>query len=346
MPRCGPFRGKTVSGSSEMVWVSNSRTSSVGVAAAVLEDEIHPPGLTVGHQVAGLGDVDGRLAGLGGVGQEDPPPAAVVLGDVAHVQHLARKVLEEHAGLDVVLRAGRHDAVGDFAEGLVGVRDGHDEDVERDAGGRDGEDHDGPEQPVEADAAGQQGHRLTVAGETAEADEQAHEQGHGDGDAEGLGDQRQDDPDDVGEGDALGEQGLGLLHDGLDDQEEREHEERQEERRQRPRESRSGRAFGSCSSQEPGPGGQRPGPGVGTSPRTSGPCTGGPGEGEGAGRGFSAARASSRLRLARNAAGGSAVGAVGGAVGASARELGPQSMHRAVLLGFSVESDNVCYVNL
>ena len=105
---------------------------------------------------------------------------------VTDVEHAVREVLEEDARLDFVLGPSRHDAVDDFAEGLVGgrQRDEHDVASSRRPTRRPA----APAQQAEdADAARLQGDRLAVGREPAERDQQADEQRNRDRDASDCG---------------------------------------------------------------------------------------------------------------------------------------------------------------
>ena len=116
---------------------------------------------------------------------EEVAPLAGVRGDVRHVQH--------HAGHEVVgedprlhLRAGAAHDQGeeDLAVGLVRRRPQNAEHVEGDEGGHDREGQHGAQQAAGADPAGAQGHDLAVAGQAAEGEQDAQQEGHGDGDRE------------------------------------------------------------------------------------------------------------------------------------------------------------------
>ena len=126
----------------------------------------------------------------------------------------------------------RDDAEGDFAEGLVGVRDGDDHDVAGRKRRQHRQETDRPKQPVWAHAAGQQRHRLPVPGHPAEANQDPHQDRHRNREPERLRQERPEDPAGGAPGHALGEQVLQVVHHRRQHQEEREDQQRQEERRQ------------------------------------------------------------------------------------------------------------------
>ena len=91
---------------------------------------------------------------------------------------------------------------------------------------------DGPDAAEDADAAGLEGDELAIGRHPAEPHQDAVEQRHGNRDAERLRNERDEDADDRGGVDALGDQLLGVVQNRRHQQDERQDQQRQAEGQQ------------------------------------------------------------------------------------------------------------------
>ena len=162
------------------------------------------------------------------VGEERVAPAAGRL-DVTHEQHAVGKLGEEHAWLDVAFGLRRDDVERDLPEGLVGARQRHEHHVGGRGPGRHRQHDDRPQHPEEAHAARLEDDELAVGRQAAEADENAQQQRHRNGDAQCLRHERQQHPEDGRPRDAFGDQLLGVLQDRRHHQDERQQQQPQAE---------------------------------------------------------------------------------------------------------------------
>ncbi len=203
------------------------------IAGPVHQDQIDAALFAVDYQPSLGGEVHRRLVALVGIGDHQFLPARLAgIRLLLRVQHPARKILVEDPGLDLRFDPLRDDAEGDFAEGLVGVRDGDDHDVAGRKRRQHRQETDRPKQPVWAHATGQQRHRLPIPGHPPEANQDPHQDRHRNREPERLRQERPQDPDGGAPGHPLGEQVLQVVHHRRQHQEEREDQQRQEERRQ------------------------------------------------------------------------------------------------------------------
>ena len=197
------------------------------MTCAVLENQLHRALAVIDDQTARACEIDRRLVGARRVGEEHVAPAAR-RHYVADVDDAAGEALIEGARLDVAFRLGRDDAERDLAEGLVGVRQRHEQHVlvggERD----DGQDGDRPQRAEDADAARLQRHELAVGRQPAEPHQDAVEQRHRDRDAQRLRHQRQQDANDGRRIDPFFDQLLRVLEHRRHQQDEGEHHQREE----------------------------------------------------------------------------------------------------------------------
>ena len=187
----------------------------------------------VEHDAPFVGDVDPGRVVVPPVGEEDARPARSLHVHLVDVDDQARQAPAEDPRLHVVFGAGGDRAVNDVAERLIGVGQQHDEGVAGRRRRRRRQADDRPQQTVDVHAARLQDDDFPIRGQPTQPHQQTDEHGHRNGDAEGLGDQRQQETDDRPAVHALGHQFLGVPHDRRDQHQEREDQQAQEEERQR-----------------------------------------------------------------------------------------------------------------
>src|ERR1700733_10746835 len=153
-----------------------------------------------GVVLAAVEEMEANGLGVGGVGSAVDDDGAVGGGDVLDVKDAVLELFVKDAGLDLEGGLGRFEGLAQGEEvggGAGGEVEGVEEAEAESDGGDDGDDADEVER---AHAAGSHGSDLAVSGETAEAEEDADKNRHGDGEAEGVGQGVGDDAKDIGEG--------------------------------------------------------------------------------------------------------------------------------------------------
>ena len=211
-----------------------------GVARAFEELQLDQALLAVEPDLALLRKIHRGLIASGRVREEHIPPAPAGR-QAPDVDHPVGEVLEEHAGLDAALDARRHHAEGDFPEGLVALGQGDDGLVGGGGGRHDRDDRHGTDQAGQADAARLKRHELAIRRQPAEADEDAEQHRHRDGQAQRLGQERQEQPGHDRERNAARDERLAFAEDGRDLQDEGRAPRAQSRRASRSRASGSDR---------------------------------------------------------------------------------------------------------
>jgi hypothetical protein len=197
------------------------------VLAPGAELDAHDPALAVDDELAGVGEDELRLLRVAGVVDEEVLPETGLRLDVLHVEHhpAGEEVVRERAGLHVRARLAHQQREHELAVRLVGRGEGDRVDVEGDRRHHRGQHHDGGEQAHRAQPHGAHGDDLAVAGQPAEREEHAQEEGHGDGDGQDRGQKVQEDAQDRAEVGAAGHEDGEQARDLVDQEDEREDEE-------------------------------------------------------------------------------------------------------------------------
>ncbi len=167
----------------------------VGGAAVEMELQLALPGLGNYNRTFRKSDLVTALSA--GFGEEDTVPACAAGGDVVDVENHVRESLIEDAGLNLKGDLGGDQTALDVAKGAEGEwrePEGHEE---SESSAEDGEYADGEENAFAADAESGDGDDFAVHGHTAETEENADQDGHGDGEDEKAGDEAEEEAEDL-----------------------------------------------------------------------------------------------------------------------------------------------------
>ena len=202
----------------------------LAVQLAGVEDEPHLLPRPHRLEPAAPGEGEHRPPRVGAVADEDVLPSAAphLLG----VERVVGDLVVEGAGADVVRDVPLHH----LAEPLPGQREAGRLDLRRepdpDDGDQEPERQGHPHQARGGEARRAHGDHLAVLREPADADHRPEQEGDGQDVAEDVGDEREDDPGDVGERDARAEEDVRLGQDLRREQQLGEEQEARQEREQ------------------------------------------------------------------------------------------------------------------